>query len=209
MPVTHPFLLYLRSRLNVWISGGAAALIVLSLVLFPAGLLPAVLILAAYAVSTLLLFFSRKGAQQVVVESGQDRLKIVREKIGGYSHIRERIAVLRIGDEDMRKAVELFLLQSGAYIEKCRELDLYSPRANKRIEDVRDICQAFLGEMDESSTERRYGLQNGESFEDFRARSVDGIMHAASDIKTWAMDDLPGVSGEDRLAIIEELEGRK
>jgi hypothetical protein len=210
MPVKRPFLLYLRSSLNMWIAGAAAGLIVLSLIFLGAKLLiVALAVLGAYALVTLLLFFSRRGAAEVVQESEEDRLKKIREKIASYARMREKLSVVRIGNDEMRKALEYFLLETGSYIEKFKERDLYSPRANKRIEDVAEICQAFLGEMDESSTERRYGVKEGESREDFGKRSVEAVMHAASDIKAYTTDDLLGVSGEDRLSIIEELEGKK
>jgi hypothetical protein len=210
MPAKRPFLLYLRSGLNMRISAIAAGLIVLSLIfLGPRLFIAALAIIGVYALVTFLLFFSRRGAAEVVQESEEDRLKKAREKIAAYARMREKLSFLRIGDDGMRKALEYFLLQSGTYIEKCREMDLYSPRANKRIEDVQEICQAFLGELDEGSTERRYGVKEGESAEDFKKRSIEAVMHAGSDIRAYITDDLLGVSGEDKLSIIEELEGKK
>ncbi len=208
MPVKRPFLLYLRSRLNLWVSAVAAALIVLSgLLLGPWALAGVLVVIAGYAVATLLLFFSRKGAEQIVGETEQARKKKVQEKIRTYADLRERISYLRFADPQVQKAVEYFLLVSGSYIDTCRELELYSPQANKRMEDVLDICQAYLGELDESSSEKRYGVQDGESMEDFHRRSVEAIKDAAADIKQRTTDDLQGVSREDTLAIIEELEG--
>jgi hypothetical protein len=210
MPVKRPFLLYLRSRLNLWVAAAAALLIVISgLLLGPWALGGVVVVAAAYAVTTLLLFFSRRGAEQIVGETDQARRKKTREKIDSYARLRDRVSYLRIGDPEMRKAVEYFLLVSGTYIEKCRELDLYSPQANKRMEDVLEICQAYLGELDESSSERRYGVKDGESMEEFGRRSVSDIKEAAADIKTRITEDLEGVSREDRLAIIEEIEGKR
>jgi hypothetical protein len=210
MPVKRPFLLYLRSRLNLGIAtAGAAVIIISGIFLGPWSLGAVLLVIAAYVLTTAILIFSRKGAEEIVEESEQDRKKLVTEKIETHAALRERIAVIRIADEPMRKALEYFLLESGMYIEKCRELALYSPRANKRIEDVLEICQAFLGELDESSIEKRYGVKDGESFEVFRGRSVAAVTEAASDIKSWIAEDLAGVSREDRLSIIEEWEGKK
>jgi hypothetical protein len=210
MPAKRPFLLYLRSRLNLWVGGAAAALLIIA-ALFVGRWLPfaALTVLAGYAAATVLLFFSRKGAGQIVEESEQDRQKKIREKIQASTVVRDRIAVLRVGDEGMRKSLEYFLLASGTYIEKCRELDLYSPRANARIEDVLGITQAFLGEMDQSSTEKRYGVKDGESFPEFTARCVEAVSAAATDLTRWTTEDLTGLSGRDSLAIIEELEGEK
>jgi hypothetical protein len=210
MPVKRPFVAYLRSRLNLWVAAAAAVLIVIAgLALGPWALAGVLVAVAAYGVVTLLLFFSRRGAEQIVGESEQARLRKVREKIDTYARLRERISVLRIGDTDMAKAVEYFLLVSGAYVEACRGRELYSPQANKRMEDVQEICQVFLGEMDESSTDRRYGVKDGESFEEMRRRSLEAVMEAAADIKGRITEDIEGLSREDRLAIIEELEGKQ
>jgi hypothetical protein len=139
----------------------------------------------------------------------EDRLKAVRAKIDGYSRIRDKIAVLRIGDEGMRKAVEHFLLVSGDYIQKCRGLSSYSPQANERIERALEVCQVFLGEMDESSTERRYGTAArgaDETPEIFAARSIEALGECAAVIKDRSVRDFEGLSGAERLAIMKELE---
>jgi hypothetical protein len=213
MPVKNPFRLYLRSRLNITLSIIGGSLIVLSLVLFGSnGLLSAALLLVVYAAVTALLFYSRRGAREVVAESEEDRQKRIREKIDGYARTRERIAVLRIGDEKVGKAVEYFLLESGEYLQKCRELSSYSPQANERIERVLEICQVFLGELDESSTALRYNTAPrgaAESREDFSARTAGDVMECASLIKERALRDLEGVSEKERLAIMKELENGK
>jgi hypothetical protein len=213
MPVKKPFLLYLRSRLNITVSIVAAAAFLLFLLFFgPWGKIAAPAVLFVYLIATALLFFSRKGASEVVAESEEDRLNAISAKIDGYSRIRDRIAVLRIGDEGVRKAVEHFLLVSGDYIQKCRGLSSYSPQANERIERALEICQVFLGEADESSTERRYGTAArgaDETSEDFAARSIEAMGECAAVIKDRAVRDLEGSSGAERLAIMKELEDGK
>src|SRR5208283_224921 len=98
------------------------------------------------------------GAREVVTESDEDRARLVRQKIAKYDELRQRISVLRLGSEEMARAIELFLQESGSYLQKCRELTAYSPLANERVERVLEICQVFLGERDESATGKRYGL---------------------------------------------------
>ncbi|MGA2975042.1 MAG: hypothetical protein ABSF77_07015 [Spirochaetia bacterium] len=211
MPVKKPFRLYLRSRLNIGLSIGAAALVVLSIVLLrPFFIVPFLVILLAYAATTTLIFFSRTGAKEVVEERDEDQLKKTRQKIDGYAAIRERISVLRLGDERMARAVEYFLQESGAYLEKCRELASYSPLANERIERVLEICQVFLGEIDESATGRRYGVQKeGDPPADAGERFARDITECAGVIKQRTTEDLLGLSGEQRLSIMKELEEKK
>jgi hypothetical protein len=211
MPVKRPFLLYLRSRLNLALSISGAVLIVFSLLfLRPFAGIPILVILLAYAALTGALFFSRRGAKEVVAESEEDRMKKIKEKIDGFSRIRERISVLRIADEQVAKALEYFLLVSGSYLEKCRELSSYSPLANERIERVQEICQVFLGELDESATGRRYGVEKeGEAQSDPSSRFARDIVECANLIKERTTTDLLGLSGEERLSIMKELEEKK
>ena len=212
MPVKSPFLLYLRSRLNSVLSITAASLVVLSvLFLRPYALVPAALILLAYLVLTGALFFSRRGAREVVAESEEDRLKNISRKIDASAATRERVAVLRIGDERMAKAIEYFLQESGSYLEKCRELSSYSPLANERIDRVLEICQVFLGERDEAATSRRYEApgKSGAPAADPGEQLAQDIMECARIVKERTTEDLLGLSGEERLAIMKELENNK
>jgi hypothetical protein len=219
MPVKNPFLLYLRSRLNSVLSVAAASLVVLSLLfLRPYALVPIAVIFLAYAALTGALFFSRRGAQEVVAESEEDRQEKIARKIGASAGTRERIAVLRIGDERMAKAIEYFLQESGSYLEKCRELSSYSPLANERIERVLEICQVFLGERDEAATARRYevnaespahGVPAAAPAADPAEQFARDIIDCARVIKERTTEDLLGLSGEERLAIMKELENNK
>jgi len=210
MPVQRPFLLYLRSRFHITLALCAAGLVVLSvLFLRPFVLVPVAVVVAAYAVLTGAMFFTRRGAREIVAESEEDRLKAVREKIARFAALRERIAVIRLADERMSRAVELFLQESGSYLDKCRELDAFSPLANERIERVLEICQVYLGEMDERATGRRYGVPgSGQDQAPAEAFARD-ITDCAAVVRQRIADDLLGISGEERLSIMKELEEKK
>jgi len=209
MAVKSPLVLYLRSRLNIALSLCGASLAIVLLFFGAWGSIAALGVAAVYLSATALIFFSRSGAREVVVESEEDRLKGILEKIDAHARIRDRIAVLRIGDEGVRKAAEYFLLVSGSYLEKCRELSTYSPQANERIARALEICQVFLGELDDSSTQRRYGAHGVESAEDLPQKSARSIMECAAAIKERIIEDLPGGDGREKLRIMEELEGGK
>ena len=206
MPIQRPFLLYLRSRFHLAIAASAAGLVVLSaLFLRPYALVPILVILVIYAVLTGALFFTRRGAREVVAESDEARLKMVRQKITKYEEIRERISVLRLGSDEMARAVELFLQESGSYLEQCRQLSAYSPLANERIERVLEICQVFLGERDEEATGRRYGVPGTPDGAPAESLAKD-IVECAAVIKQRTTEDLLGMSGKERLQIMKELE---
>ena len=211
MPVQRPFLLYLRSRFHITLALAAAGLVVLSvLFLRPFAFVPVAGIVVAYAALTGAMFFTRRGAREVIAESEEDRLKGVRGKIARFAALRERIAVLRLANERMSRAVELFLQESGSYLDKCRELDAYSPLANERIERVLEICQVFLGELDDSATGRRYGLPGEKGKETAPAeRFAADIVDCSKVIRQRITEDLLGVSGDERLSIMKELEEKK
>jgi hypothetical protein len=206
MPITRPFLLYLRSRFHLALALSAAGLAVLSLLfLRPHALVPIVVILAVYVLLTGAMFFTRRGAREVVAESDEDRAKLVRQKIARYEDLRQRVSVLRLGSDEMARAIELFLQESGSYLQKCRDLSAYSPIANDRIERVLEICQVFLGERDETATGRRYGLPGTPDAAPAASFARD-IVDCAEVIRTRVTEDLLGTSGKERLEIMKELD---
>jgi hypothetical protein len=210
MAVQKPFLLYLRSRLNVIVTVASLVLLAAGLALFRGQLIPVIgAVVALYAILTLLLFFSRRGAAQVVAEADEDRAASIRKKLDEAAAIRQRIAVLRLGDEDLRLAVENLLLVSGQYLEKARASGSWSPQANDRIRQALEVCQIYLGEKDETSTEKRYGTPDGDEDADVRGRSIAAIREGAAAIRKHTLDDLAGLDGTEKLGIIEEMEGKQ
>ena len=211
MPPKNPFLLYLRSRLSATIALTGAALVVLSLVVFRGrSLVPILCVLLAYVAVTIVMFFSQSGAREIVKESDESRAAAIKRKISRVADVRERISVIRLGNERICKAIEYFLLESGAYLEKCRELGTYSPVANDRIERVLEICQVFLGELDEESTGRRYGVPgtNTAPSEETAEGFARDILDCARIIKERTVEDLLGGSGAERLEIAEKLDDK-
>jgi hypothetical protein len=209
MPITRPFFLYLRSRLNLGVSLAAGCLLLLDAAfLRPHAFLPALLVIAGYAAVTGLLFFSRAGAREVVAESDEDAAAKTRAKIDAVAAVRERISVLRIGDERVALAIEFFLQESGAYLDECRRLSTYSPLANDRVDRVLEICQVFLGERDQSATARRYEAGAPAPADTAESLAKD-IRECAAFVRSRITEDLLGTSGSDRLAIMKELEKKK
>lgn len=210
MAVKNPFLLYLRSRLNVTVAVASLAILVAGLVLVRGQAVPVIVgAVALYAALTAILFFSRRGAAAVVAEAEVDRAASVRARLDEAAGIRSRLSVLRLGDEELRLAVENLVLVSGQYLEKARGSGSWSPHANDRIRQALEICQAYLGETDESSTEKRYGTPDGDEDADVRGRSIAAIRECAAAIRKHTLNDLGGLDGTERLGIVEETEGQK
>ena len=210
MAVKNPFLLYLRSRLNVIVAVASLAVAVAGLAFLRGQAIAAIGGAAVlYALVTAILFFSRRGAAEVVAEADEDRAAAIRKKLDEAAAIRGRLAVLRLGDEELRLSVENLLLVSGQYLEKARASGTWSPHANDRIRQALEVCQIYLGEKDESSTEKRYGTADGDEGAAVRGRSIAAIRECAAAIRTHTLNDLAGLDGTERLGIIEEMEGKR
>jgi hypothetical protein len=158
-----------------------------------------------YIVVTFIILSTKKGAKEIMNEQEEDRIKKINKIITRYREMRDRIAFLRIGDIDIRKAVEYFLLVSGNYFNKCREVVSYSPQVNRKIEEVLEICQIYLEEYDERLTESKYNVEDTDNFDSYKQRTITAIQNAADDIKKKIANDLSGLSREEKLEIIEEM----
>ncbi len=210
MSTQGPFRLYFRSRLNALIAAGCGVVLVAALVLFRGNAGAAIGgAVVVYAAVTAVVFYSRRGAKAVVAERDQDTRSANLAKVAEAAKLRERLAVMRLGDEEVRKAVELVLLTSGQYLEKARETGMFSPRASDAIRRALEICQAFVGELDEQSTEHRYAVADGDEGADMRGRSIEALKGCAVEIRARSLEDLGGVDGTEKLSIIEDLEERK
>ena len=221
MPPKRPFLLYLRSRLNLRLSLAAAALLVLAVVfLRKSSFLPALAIVIVYLAVSGLLYFSRVGARQVVAEEDEDQAAKAKARIDAAAALRERIAVLRVGDDRVAGALEYFLQESGAYLEECRRRGTWSPVANDRIDRVLTICQVWISERDEAATARRYEQPAGDAAGATGAAGaaasavpadpvpglVADIRECAGTVRARITEDLLGGSDQERLAIAKELD---
>jgi hypothetical protein len=199
--------LYLKSRLNITLASVTGGAILLCLLFAPASFaLVAPLALLLYVVATAVLLFSGRGASAVSVGEEAERRRRIMARVERFRELRERIGRLRIGDPEMRQAIEYFLLVSGEYLEGCAELVTYSPECNRRIEEVQEVVQIYLKELDESSTERRFQVRDPHDFADYRERTISGIKERALFIKQKALEAFDRLSPEEQLRILEELE---
>jgi hypothetical protein len=199
--------LYGRSNLNIILSLSTVVLIVCSILFFNGILriLMPLVIFSLYILVSIIILLGKKGAKEIISEEQEDRLNKVDRVITRYRDIRDRIAFLRIGDVEVSKALQYFLLVSGTYLNKCRELTLYSPAANQKISEVLEVCQIYLEEYDERLTEKRYGVKDTDNFKDYTARTVKAIKNAGECINEKLETDLAGLTQKEKMEIIEEM----
>jgi hypothetical protein len=199
---------YLRSKLNIFLSAlfGAALIIAVLLLQGPPRLIVPIACAAAYLAAGAVMLLSGRGAGEIINVRDEDRSRRIRRTIERCNRVRDRISRLRLGDEEVRRAVEYFLLVSGGYLEKCGELSAYSPQANNAIDEACTVCQLYLEELDESSTEKRYQVSDPRDFTGFKQKTLDHLMSLARTIKEKTTQDLEGLSREDRFKVMEELD---
>jgi len=207
MKIKNWWLFYLKSKLNLVVSSGFLTIAVVSALLLEQEykiIIPAAALIL-FLITTSLLMFSKKGAETINKIAEKARLKKIYKKIHNYEQIREKLTHLRISDEQVRKALEYFLLVSGDYLSKCNELKSYSPEANQQIQEALTICQIYLEELDESSTEKRYNIIDPQDFTNFKKKTCQSLTEAGQLIKEKMSHDLVGVTRKDTLEIIEEM----
>jgi len=197
---------YLRSTPNKIVTALALLALAAGVLLFSHVLLPIALItVSAWCLVTILALFTKAGVRGIVAEREEERAESTRQKIQSADETRDRIAYLRIGDEGVRKALEYFLVVSGEYLQKCRELSQFSPAANEKISQVLEICQIYLKDLDESSTEKRYEIEEDPNIENSADRTARLIREYALEIKKRSIDDFPDITLEEKMEILEEM----
>jgi Ca2+/Na+ antiporter len=207
MMTKNTILLYGRSTLNIIISIVTVLLIVVA-TLFLHGFLKALVslgIFLVYIVVTLVILLSKKGAREILEEYEENRGHTIDKVMTQYREIRDRIAFLRIGDKDISKALDYFLLVSGNYLNKCSELETYSPEANRNVEEVLEVCQLYLEEYDETLTEKHFNVEDTDPFTGYKERTIKAILQGAENIKMKMKKDFTTVTREEQLEIIEEM----
>jgi hypothetical protein len=198
---------YLRSKTNIVVTLLFAAAVITSALLLEGVLrifIPAGCLLLYFMASGLIIF-SRRGAREIVSVRDDDYNHKIIKTIDKYSEVRERISFLRLGDEEVKKAVEYFLLISGTYLEKCNELKTYSPAANNAIEEAETVLNLYLGELDEASSEKRYEIADKDDFKDYKEKTLGELKALAQTVKQRIKEDLVGLSRRDQFKIMEEL----
>jgi hypothetical protein len=165
----------------------------------------ALIVVSAWCLVTVFMLLSKAGARGIVAEKAEERNEKTQKRIQDAAETRDKIAFLRIGDQEVRKSIEYLLLVSGEYIQKCRELGRFSPAANERIQQVLEVCQIYLKDLDESSTEKRYKIEEDPNIEDSRDRTIRLIRECAIDIKKRSIDDFTDITLEEKMEIMEEM----
>ncbi|MBN1646397.1 MAG: hypothetical protein JW874_00070 [Spirochaetales bacterium] len=200
------FRLYLRSVagiINLILPLAACALLLLA----GFAVLPAVIasVAAGAAVFTFALVSGRASLAAV---QEKDRL----DKSGNLAALerarqaRDRLAFLRLADEDIAGRVQYIVQKAGRYMELAENDGIIDPLAHHALENCIEIINLFLKERDDASSEKRFGMKDLDPFQNAKDRTLAALDREAVVIKD-ALNALDtGSSGNDRLSVMEDLE---
>jgi hypothetical protein len=113
--------------------------------------------------------------------------------------------VIRLSSGDAATALAYLVQSAGEYLGACRKTMSRSPEADARIADSLDLVDLYLRELDETSTERRFGAPDAAPFEDAGKRVAASIRENALFIRDERTKLDGGLPPAERMAIKEEL----
>jgi len=198
--------LYLKSPLGIGSGFGGIALAVSGMALG----LPAAAALAAAAGLVALVgigsAISGWGSRQAVEERDAALRRLYLERLSKAKETRDRLTRLRTPDAEVAEAVSLVVLAAGEYLEAGRIRSLDDPLADEAIEASLDIVDLFMAEMNESSVEKRFRLEDADPFDSASARVVSALRERAGLLRERRIQMEGGLPAKDRMAVREELQ---
>jgi hypothetical protein len=197
---------YLRSPLAIVSAGAALVLGAMSLFFLGGNLL-----LGLFGGAALWVAFSavavqtRLGAASVVAVRDADEGRRTSEAIEAAKRARETMARLRLPDPEVASKLEYVAQVSGEYLEAALKAGSHSPQADARIADSLDIVNLYMKELDEASTEKRYGLADADPFAAAKERVLAALLDNAKIIRNERIALDGGLPPESLMRVKEEL----
>jgi len=205
MQVKEYFKWYMRSPLGI---GGLFAGLIGAFSLAAAGVsvflaLPAgaALVAAIGAIA----YAAGSGPRQAVAARDADSSHETREKLEKASQERDALARMRIADPEVSAAVQLVVQQAGSYLDACKNEKTHDPLADDAIVQAKGVVDVYLREKDETSTEKRYNLEDQDPFVDAKQRVIAALKDTALTLRERRIQIDGGLPPVDELSVREEL----
>ncbi len=145
------------------------------------------------------------GAKAILARTGAEEkartLAFIEETEGFLS----RLKVLRLPDPEASKALAFLVQSAGEYVASCRSTGSRSPEADARIADAIDVVDLYLKELDDASTEKRFGQADANPFENAKSRVLAVLAENARFVRDERVKLDGGLTPAERMAIKEEL----
>ncbi len=190
---------FFRSPVGVAVLGsGAAAAAVLVLVGGVPAPVAVPLCLLAVAAAAFVLLSSPVGARAVAGEGDRDRRERDARALGGVAAARKRLSLLRVGDPEVKAAIDRLTLAAGLYLERAVKTDGRDPVSEDAVLGAVEVLNDYLQLADAASSRVRSG---GAADLDIAVRTVGALSASAAEIERR----LDPQAAADRIAAREEL----
>jgi len=167
-----------------------------------AGALSGVGLLAALNVAAVVTGVGSRAAvgrsERLAWLDGRERLEAARKAAA-------RLASLRLPDPDMARLAGFVALRARALVDLSERKKTRDPVAEDAVSECLEMLDLYLKELDDRSTERRYGVADDDPFKDAKARVEAGLAERVAIIEAGILRMDGGLTREDGMAIKETL----
>jgi hypothetical protein len=206
MKLTKALTYYLRSNTSITLSGLLLGIIAAA-VLFKLPVWVPVVSGFMYLAAGTAIFFSRRGAEEIVNEKEVDRAEQNQRKIAAASALLEKLTALRIPEGAVRDRLNFFIVHAGRSLTHQRRRNIFLPKTAAAVEDTLKAVGSYLNELDRISLEKRYGTdQDGGSGEEIEHRAAAYIQRQAEFIKDERLSQLPQETDLDFFEAREDMD---
>jgi hypothetical protein len=206
MKLTKALTYYLRSNTSITLSGLLLGIIAAA-VLFKLPVWVPVVSGFMYLAAGTAIFFSRRGAEEIVNEKEEDRAEQNQRKIAAASALLEKLTALRIPEGAVRDRLNFFIVHAGRSLTHQRRRNIFLPKTAAAVEDTLKAVGSYLNELDRISLEKRYGTdQDGGSGEGIEHRAAAYIQRQAEFIKDERLSQLPQETDLDFFEAREDMD---
>lgn len=204
MKATEYLRLYARSSLGALNAAGALAIgVVATRALGPlAGI---GLGLAGGIVIAALALLSGLGPRFAVAERERALARAAAAGLEGIKRQVMRLASMRVPDECVAEAMQLVALKAAAYASSRTRSGSLDPVADHAVGECVELVDLYLKELDDQSTERRYGAEDNDAVPDAKSRVVKALRERAELLDRAALALEGDTPREDQLSIKEQL----
>lgn len=145
------------------------------------------------------------GQRAAVAEGDRESGAKAASHVEAAAQARRRLSAMRLAVPELAAARDLLVLEAGNFIEACGRARTWDPEGVDAIVDSLALVDAWLREADESSVEKRFALPDATPFPDSAARTAQALRDKARLVSARRASISGEISGDDRLAIEEEL----
>lgn len=191
MKLTKALTYYARSNTNIILSGILLGIIAVT-VIFKLPVTVPVIAGFIYIAAGTVIFFSRRGAREIVNEKEEDRAEQNQRKIAEAEELLEKLTALRIPPGAVKDRTSYLLVHAGRSLAHQKRQNVFLPKTAAALDNTVKAIGSYLNELDSISLERRYGSEvSDESGNRIEQRTAAYIQKQTEFIKEERLSQLP------------------